>query len=105
MAEEASQRGATKEDLEKNRSEIVESATTMAKRQMRVRYMLAAIGDEEKIEVTEEDVNQWLEEAAGEYRLTPIQLRARVEKNERMDDLRAQVRNQKVIKMLVDTLK
>ncbi|MEI6646684.1 MAG: trigger factor [bacterium] len=105
MAEEASQRGATKEDLEKNRSEIVESATAMAKRQIRVRYMLAAIGDEEKIEVTEEDINRWLEEAAGEYRLTPIQLRARVEKNERMDDLRAQVRNQKVIKMLVDTLK
>jgi trigger factor len=105
MAEEAGQRGATKEDLEKNRSEIVESATSMAKRQLRVRYMLAAIGDQEKIESTEEDMNQWLEEAAVEYRLTPVQLRARVEKNGRMDDLRAQVRNQKVIKMLVDTLK
>ena len=105
MAEEAGQRGATKEDLENNRSEIVESATSMAKRQLRVRYMLAAIGDQEKIESTEEDMNQWLEEAAVEYRLTPVQLRARVEKNGRMDDLRAQVRNQKVIKMLVDTLK
>lgn len=105
MAEEASQRGATKEDLEKNRSEIVESATAMAKRQLRIRYMLAAIGDQEKVEATEDDVNQWLEGAAGEYRLTPVQLRARVEKNGRMDDLRAQVRNQKVIKMLVDTLK
>ena len=105
MAEEAGQRGATKEDLEKNRSEIVENATTTAKRQLRVRYMLAAIGDQEKVEVTEEDVSQWLEGAAGEYRLTPVQLRARVEKNGRMDDLRAQVRNQKVIKMLVDTLK
>jgi trigger factor len=105
MAEEASQRGATKDDLEKNRAEIVESATAMAKRQLRVRYMLAAIADQEKIESTEEDVSQWLEEAAVEYRLTPVQLRARVEKNGRMDDLRAQVRNQKVIKMLVDTLK
>jgi trigger factor len=105
MAEEAGQRGATKEDLEKNRSEIVESATATAKRQLRVRYMLAAIGDQEKVEVTEADVSQWLEEAAGEYRLTPVQLRARVEKNGRMDDLREQVRNQKVIKMLVDTLK
>jgi trigger factor len=105
MAEEASQRGATKDDLEKNRAEIVESATAMAKRQLRVRYMLAAIADQEKIESTEEDVTQWLEEAAVEYRLTPVQLRARVEKNGRMDDLRAQVRNQKVIKMLVDTLK
>jgi trigger factor len=105
MAEEASQRGATKDDLEKNRAEIVESATAMAKRQLRMRYMLAAIADQEKIEASEEDLTQWLEEAAVEYRLTPVQLRARVEKNGRMDDLRAQVRNQKVIKMLVDTLK
>lgn len=105
MAEEASQRGATKDDLEKNRAEIVESATAMAKRQLRVRYMLSAIADQEKIEASEEDVTQWLEEAAVEYRLTPVQLRARVEKNGRMDDLRAQVRNQKVVKMLVDTLK
>jgi trigger factor len=105
MAEEAQQRGTTKEELEKNRSDIVESATAIANRQLRTRYMLAAIGDQEKIEVTEEDVNQWLGEAAVEYRLTPIQLRARVEKNGRMNDVRAQVRNQKVIKMLVDTLK
>ena len=105
MAEEAGQRGATKEDLEKNRAEIVESATAMARRQLRTRYLLAAIGDEEKVEATEADIDQWLEEAASEYRLTPVQLRARVEKNERMADLRAQVRNQKVIKMLVDTLK
>lgn len=105
MAEDASQRGATKEDLEKHRAEIVESATAMAKRQLRMRYMLAAIGEEEKIEATDEDVNQWLEEAAPEYRLTPIQLRARIEKNERMKDLRSQVRNQKVVKMLVDQLK
>jgi len=105
MAEEASQRGATKEDLEKNRAEIVESATSMARRQLRIRYMLAAIGDEEKVEATEADIDQWLEEAAGEYHLTPVQLRARVEKNERMAELRGQVRNQKVIKMLVDQLK
>ena len=105
MAEEAGQRGATKEDLEKNRAEIVESATSMARRQLRTRYLLAAIGDQEKVEATEADIDQWLEEAASEYRLTPVQLRARVEKNERMADLRAQVRNQKVIKMLVDTLK
>lgn len=105
MAEDASRRGATKEDLEKNKAEIVESATATAKRQLRLRYMLAAIGDQEKIEASEEDVNRWFEEAATDYRMTPVQLRARVEKNGRMDDLRDQVRGQKVIKMLVDTLK
>ena len=105
MAEDAGRRGMTKEDLEKHRAEIVESATVMAKRQLRVRYLLSAIGDQEKIEATDEDVNKWIEEAAPEHRATPIQLRARIEKNGRMEDLRGQVRTQKVLKMLVDTLK
>ena len=105
MAEDAGRRGMTKEDLEKHRAEIVESATAMAKRQLRVRYLLAAIGDQEQIEATDEDIRAWVEAAAPEYRLTPAQLRARIEKNGRMGDLRGQVRNQKVLKMLVDKLK
>jgi trigger factor len=105
MADDAGRRGMTKEDLEKHRADIIESATTMAKRQLRVRYLLSAIADEEKIEATDADVNQWIEEAAPEHRVTPIQLKARIEKNGRMEDLRAQVRNQKAMKMLVDSLK
>ena len=105
MIEDAGRRGMTKEDLEKHRAEVLESATKMAKRQLRVRYLLATIAAEEKIEATTEDLDQWIAEAAPEHRLTPVQLKARIEKNGRMDDLRGQVRNQKVLKMLVDEVK
>ena len=105
MAEDAGRRGMTKDDLENHRAEIVESATAMAKRQLRTRYLLSAIADEEKVVVTDEDVNKWIEEAAPEYRQTPIQLRARIEKTGRMDDLRQQVRTRKVLDQLVNTLK
>ena len=105
MADDAGRRGMTKDDLEKHRAEIVEGATSMAKRQLRMRYLLTAIAVEEKIEATDEDLNTWLEEVAPEQRLTAVQLRARIEKNGRMDEVRAQVRNQKTLKMLVDTLK
>jgi len=105
MAEDAGRRGMTKEDLGKHRAEIVESATAMSKRLLRVRYLLAAIGDKEQVEATDEDVNAWIEEAAPEHRMTAVQLRARIEKNDRLADVRGQVRNQKVLKMLVDSLK
>ena len=105
MMEDASRRGMTKEDLEKHRAEFLEGATNMAKRQLRVRYLLAAIADEEQIEATDEDVSKWIEAAAPEHRVTPIQLRARIEKNGRMEDLRWQVRNNKTLKTLVDLLK
>jgi len=105
MAEDASRRGMTKEDLEKHRAEIVENATAVAKRQLRIRYLLAAVGDQEQIEATDEDVSQWIEAAAPDHRLTPIQLRARIEKNGRMDDLRWRVRNQKMLKLLVERQK
>ena len=105
MAEDAGRRGMTKDDLESHRAEIVENATAMAKRQLRVRYLLSVIADEEKIEATEEDVSKWIEDAAPEYRQTAIQLRARIEKTGRMDDLRQQVRTRKVLDQLVNTLK
>jgi len=105
MAEDAGRRGLTKEDLEKHRAEIVESATTMAKQQLRTRYLLSAIADEEKVEVTDEDMNQWITAAAPDYQLTPIQLRARLEKNGRMSDLRQQIRTRKTLTQLLESLK
>jgi len=105
MAEDASRRGMTKDDLEKHRAEIVESATTMAKRQLHTRYLLSAIADEEKVEATDEDISAWIEAAAPDYQVTPIQLRARIEKNGRMDDLRQQVRTRKVLTQVVESLK
>ena len=105
MAEDAGRRGMTKEDLERHRAEIVENATAMAKRQLRTRYVLAAVADKENVEATDEDVSKWITDAAPQYKLTPIQLRARIEKNGTMDDLRQQVRTRKVLDLLVDSLK
>ena len=105
MAEDAGRRGLTKDDLERHRAEIVEDATAVAKRQLRTRYLLNAIADEEKVEATDEDISAWIEAAAPDYQVTPIQLRARIEKNGRMDDLRQQVRTRKVLTQVVESLK
>jgi len=104
MAADAQRQGVKPEDLERNRAEIIENATTSAKRQLRLRYILGAIADEKKIDIADADVDAWIAEAATEYRMTAPQLRARVEKNGRMDELRKQIRDQKTLKAIVESL-
>lgn len=104
MAEDAQRQGVKTEDLERNRNEIMEGATKQAKRQLRLRYLLGAIADELKIEASDADMDGWFTTMASEYRVNPAQLRARVEKNGRLDDLRKQLRDQKTIKALVESL-
>ena len=105
MMNEAHYRGLTREDLEKNRQAIIESATTTAKRQLRLRYVLGRIAEEEKIALTEDEVDKKIAELAGEFRMKPEQLRAQVEKNNRMETLRSQIRDEKTMQYLLDEAK
>jgi len=105
MADEAGQRGMTKEDMAQHRTEIIERATATAKRQLRLRYILGAIAKKAKIDVSDAEVEEWFAGAASDYRMNPSQLRAQVEKNGRMDALKRQICDQKALKRLVDGLK
>ena len=105
MMKEAHYRGLTREDLEKNRESIIENATASAKRQLRVRYVLGRIAELEKITVTEAEVDQKIAELSVDFRMKPEQLRAQIEKNERMDTLRSQVRDEKTMRFLLDEAK
>lgn len=101
LMNEAHYRGLTREDLEKNRASIIENATTTAKRQLRTRYVLGRIADEEKVTLSDEEVDQKIAELSVEFRMKPDQLRAQIEKNGRMDALRSQIRDDKTLKFLL----
>lgn len=105
MLSEARYRGLTREDLEQNRAQILESASTAAKRQLRLRYILEAIAEAESIELTEEEIDAKLKTLAGEFRSTPEKVRAQIEKNGRMEQLRGQVRDEKTLAFLLNTAK
>ncbi len=105
MMSEAHYRGLTREDLEKNRAQIIESATAAAKRQLRLRYILGSIAGKEGITVTDEEVSQKIAEMSVEMRLTAEKLRAQIEKNGRMDMLREQIRDGKTVRFLLDEAK
>ena len=101
MMNEAHYRGLTREDLEKNREAIIENATASAKRQLRVRYVLARIAEQEKVSITEAEVDQKIAALSVEFRMKPEQLRAQIEKNERMETLRTQIRDEKTLQFLL----
>ena len=101
MMNEAHYRGLTREDLEKNREAIIENATASAKRQLQVRYVLGRIAEQEKITLTDAEVDQKIAELSVEFRMKPEQLRAQIVKNERMDTLRSQIRDEKTIQFLL----
>jgi len=105
MANEAHYRGLTRDDMEKNREAIIENATGSAKRQLRLRYILGRIAEQEGIALTDDEVTQKLATLATEFRMKPEQLRAQIEKNERMDLLRSQIRDEKTLRFLLDEAK
>ena len=105
MMNEAHYRGLTREDLEKNREAIIENATASAKRQLRIRYVLGRIAELEKITLTDAEVDQKIAELSVDFRMKPEQLRAQIEKNERMDTLRSQIRDEKTLRYLLDEAK
>ncbi len=101
MASEAHYRGLKREDLEKNREAIIENATASAKRQLKLRYVLRAIADKEKITASDEEVNQKLEALASEHRMKVEQLRAQLEKSGRMGLLSSQIVGEKTMQALL----
>ena len=105
MMNEAHYRGMSRDNIAQNREAILENATNVAKRQLRTRYMLARIAEQEGIAVSDEDVSKKIETLAVDYREAPEKIRAQIEKNERMGLLRAQIRNEKTINALLDEAK
>ena len=105
MANEAHYRGLTREDMEKNREAIIENATGSAKRQLSLRYILGRIAEQEGITLTDAEVDQKIGTLSKEFNMKPEQLRAQIEKNERMALLRSQIRDEKTLRFLLDEAK
>ena len=105
LMNDARYRGLTKEHLEQNREAIIENATTSAKRQVRLRYILDAIAQQEALVLSDEELDDKIKQLSQEFRMKPEQLRAQIEKNERLELLRKQTLNEKTVRYLLEQLK
>ena len=96
-----SQGGATREQIEEHRDALLQNATDSAERQLRMKYILARIADEEKITATDAEVNQRIREIAYEHRQPFEKAKAELEKNYGLETIRDEVRRQKAASLLV----
>jgi trigger factor len=84
-------------DVEKMKGEFKEEAEEEA----RATVLLRAIADREGVEVTDGDVQKRVAELAAARQTSAKKLRAELEQNQQMNGLRAQIREEKTLDMLV----
>ena len=97
--------GSTREDLEKTRDELLATATTTAKDRLRLRYILARIAEDAKVEVADSDVDGKIKEFAVQQQTTPEKMRETIETRYGIEGLRADVRAEKTLEFLINSAK
>ena len=75
-------------------------AKGLAEKDIRIQFISDHIAKKEKIFVTEDEVNQRINELAGRYRKWPNEIRKYYEENQMMGQLRTDIREEKVRKLL-----
>jgi trigger factor len=102
LIEEGAYRGASREDMESRKDEIIDAATRSATERVKVRYILARIADAEKVEVTPAEVEARVVELARRSNRPPEKVREELEAGDRMDLLAEEVRMNKALRWLLE---
>jgi len=102
----AAQQGGSREMLEQHRDEILGSASQSARDRVKLSYIIERIAEEEKIEVTDEDVERRLAVMSQRYGMTVERFRPELEKrDEGLQNLRTEVRGDKVMDLILESAK
>jgi trigger factor len=79
---------------------VREDARPDAQKEVRVALILSRVADAEKIDLTEEEVDDVIREMARERRMTPAELKTRLTRDGKLDTLRSTRRNQKALEFV-----
>ncbi len=106
MLTRAAQQGGSREMLEQHRDEIYGSASQNAQNRVKLSYIVTRICAEENIEITDEDVENRLEEIAQRYGMPVDRIRPELEKqDEGLQNLRTEVHGGKAMDFLLENAK
>ena len=97
--------GVSKEELEANKDSIFASVAEGSKDRVKLSYILARIAEDAGIEVKDDEVDAHINEMAPQYRMSPAQLRAEIEKKGGMDGLKSDIRSGNTLNFLIDSAK
>ena len=105
MLEEFSRRGATQEQIQEQQESILSDATRTSTERVKLSYILNRVADEEDVTAGEEEVNARIAAMAQQYRVTPDQLRQRMEERDDVDSLRNNIRTEKALDRVLEHAK
>ncbi len=89
--------GMTRQQLEGRQKELIAEASRTAADRVKLTYVLRRIADEEKIEADDAEVSDRIQALAAQARVTPAEMRSRIQKQGELEDVRTDVRVQKTL--------
>lgn len=105
MVRQHSVRGASRDQIEEKKDEIFEVASRSAGEKVKIRYILHKIAEEEKIEISEDDLKARMEAMAAQYNARPEDVRSELERREALDDIREDIRINKALDVVLANAK
>ena len=96
-------RGMPEEEMEKHLEELRDASEEAAERNLKIFFILNRIADKEKLFVTENEVENHIAAMANAYHTTVPAMRRRIEQEGSLNELRAGMRENKVINLLMES--
>ncbi len=103
VVQENMRRGVSKDDIESHREDIFNRASQSSSERVKVNYILTRIAEEEKITVSEADMEKRFSEMVNQYGQTPEKLKEDMEKRGAVETLRRNLRLEKAVDSLYST--
>lgn len=85
------ERGITDEMLKEKEKELIEGAAGLAIHRLRTKFILSRIAEDEKIEVTREDLSQRVRQEAMRYNISADKMRRELEEHDGLNALAEQI--------------
>ncbi|NQU41341.1 MAG: trigger factor [Lentisphaerae bacterium] len=105
MVDRISMQGASREQIESQQEQIVQSATEASKERVQLSYILSRIAEEESIALDEGALDRRLEEMAAGYGMTADKLKSELEKRNAIERLESDIRDEKTLDFLLENAK
>ncbi len=97
--------GGTRDQLQQQREQLLSTAAQRALDRVRLSFLVTRIGDEEKITVSDEDVEARIRLMAQRYGMEPERFRAELEKRDGVDGMRNELRAERIMDFILESAK
>jgi trigger factor len=105
IVRENTQRGISRDQIEKQKDEIYTAAAASAKDRVKFSFLVQRIAEQEKIQITQEDVLREAQIIAGTYQIPLEKFLKDLQKRNGLNELYEQATREKVLKFLEDNAK